>query len=669
MSTFRLKTKITLGVLFLYIMLLVVSILGYYYLNRLNEKAKFILKDNYESLEYSKNMLVALEDLPAHRAAAMQTFSVNLRKQQANVTERGEKDATEAVARIFELFKKDSTIEIGAIKKNIYTIMDLNMAAIVGKNERVKKTADNALLYIAIISGLCFVLGFTFVYNFPGYIANPIDALTQGIKDIANKQYGKRLYFKSGDEFGDLAAAFNTMAQRLDEYEHSNLARIVFEKQRAEAVISSLKDATIGFDVNNVILFANTPALQLLNIPEKDLIGQPAEEIAKRNDLLRFLVNTKENAPLKIVVDGKECFFTRETTDIRHEEKRIGYVVILRNITTFKEQDIAKTHFIATISHELKTPLAASDFSIKLLEDERTGVLSTEQKELLDSLKQDNRRMIKIVSELLDLSQVESGNIQLQPQPVTAMNIVQYAMDTVQKQAAQREKEEELVFRGLQYVHAIGLFQRKFANAYPPNIDVLVDQRFLRKKFKDPITNDDFVPILAGQGVPGSPQAPGGQRGIGGPGGSSTPGGQNQPASSTQPGGGRAGGPPISAGSTGQTSGGIQGVTSKSKDQSIRLYNGRGHYNEWAFVYIQQQQAGGGAAGTAAPGPGGQRGQPGQNQPPGPFPGGNQPGRGGRGGTPGAPNFPGRGNNGGLGTFGGGGVTPVQPPSPPRGRF
>ena len=72
-------------------------------------------------------------------------------------------------------------------------------------------------------------------------------------------------------------------------------------------------------------------------------------------------------------------------------------------------------------------------------------------------------------------------------------------------------------------------------------------------------------------------------------------------------------------------------MTSKSKDQSIRLYNGRGHYNEWAFVYIQQQQAAGagGAPGSTTPGRGGQRGQPGQ--PPGPFPGGNQPGQRGRG--------------------------------------
>ncbi|HEY8915873.1 MAG TPA: ATP-binding protein [Chitinophaga sp.] len=438
----RLKTKITLGVLFLYFMLLLVSVLGYYYLTNLNVKARTILQDNYESLEYSKNMLIALDALHTDRSSGLLTFEQQLHRQETNITEYGEGSATVQVRRAFERLKKDSAVsqqELQAIRKSIYVIMDTNMQAIVGKHESVKKTANNALLYIAVISGVCFLLGFTFVYNFPGYVANPIRELTIGIKGIADKKYSQRLHFKSADEFGELATAFNTMAQRLDDYEHSNLARIMFEKQRAEAVISSLKDATIGFDTKNIILFANTPALQLLNMPEQSLIGKPAQEAAKHNDLLSFLVNPQNTGPLKIVVDGKECFFTKELVDIDYDNERIGYIIVLKNITSFREQDLAKTHFIATVSHELKTPLASSDFSLKLLEDERIGHLTSEQHELVESLKQDNLRMIKIVSELLNLSQVESGNIQLQPQPVAPAQVLEYALDTVRKQAAKQQ--------------------------------------------------------------------------------------------------------------------------------------------------------------------------------------------------------------------------------------
>jgi len=438
----RLKTKITLGVLFLYFMLLLVSVLGYYYLTNLNIKARTILEDNYESLEYNKNMLASLDALSLDRSSALQRFEHNLQQQERNITEAGEGAATEQVRRAYERLKQDTANpakHLQAIRQSIYVIMDLNMQAIVGKNERVKKTANSALLYIAIISGVCFLLGLTFVYNFPGYVANPIRELTAGIKGIAEKKYSQRLHFKSEDEFGELALAFNTMAQRLDDYEHSNLARIMFEKQRAEAVISSLRDATIGFDNKGTILFANSQALQLLNMTERDLIGKPALEAAKYNDLLTFLVNRQDNTPLKIVVEGKESFFTKEMVDIHHENERIGYVIILKNITSFREQDLAKTHFIATVSHELKTPLASSDFSLKLLEDERIGHLTGEQRELVESLKQDNLRMIKIVSELLNLSQVESGNIQLQPQPVSPVQVVQYALETVRKQAAQQQ--------------------------------------------------------------------------------------------------------------------------------------------------------------------------------------------------------------------------------------
>jgi type II secretory pathway pseudopilin PulG len=219
---------------------------------------------------------------------------------------------------------------------------------------------------------------------------------------------------------------------------------------------------------------------------------------------------------------------------------------------------------------------------------------------------------------------------------LAVMAIVMTAAMPVWKHAAQREKEEELVFRGEQYVHAIALFQRKFANAYPPTVDLLVEQKFLRRKYKDPITNDDFAPLTqasqAGGVQPGAGAQRGGQSGTQ----SGVPGAQG-PAQAAGRGSQAGIGAPL-GGTTpgGAPPGGIIGVTSKSTDASIRLYKGRSHYNEWAFVYTAPVQAPGAAT------PGGRGGQRGQPQAPG---AGGLPGRGGRGPfAPGGSNGPGRGN-------------------------
>lgn len=189
------------------------------------------------------------------------------------------------------------------------------------------------------------------------------------------------------------------------------------------------------------------------------------------------------------------------------------------------------------------------------------------------------------------------------------------------KQMAQREKEEELVFRGQQYARAIGLFQRKYANAFPPSLDVLVREKFLRKKYKDPITNDDFVPLTQAQGnTPGSGSATAAR-----PGATATQ--PSRPLGTTA-----SGGMGTNTGS-GATIGGIIGVTSKSKDKSIRVYNGRTHYNEWAFIFTPQLAApGAGGVPGGRPGqqgPGGTpTGRPGQQRPTGPSgrpPGGFNP--------------------------------------------
>jgi type II secretory pathway pseudopilin PulG len=192
---------------------------------------------------------------------------------------------------------------------------------------------------------------------------------------------------------------------------------------------------------------------------------------------------------------------------------------------------------------------------------------------------------------------------------MSVMAVLMSALLPLWTTMAKREKEAELVFRGNQYARAVGLFQRKFANAAPPSIDVLVQQRFLRKKYKDPITNDDFQPLYANQPMTpqgaGTPQQPGqqAQRGT-----SPSTGGQLM-----QPG----------FGGTGATAaGGIIGVTSKSKDTSLRVFNGRTKYNEWAFVHVQTSQRLGqpGLGGPQGPGgASGQQGRPGAPQTPSPF--------------------------------------------------
>jgi type II secretory pathway pseudopilin PulG len=249
---------------------------------------------------------------------------------------------------------------------------------------------------------------------------------------------------------------------------------------------------------------------------------------------------------------------------------------------------------------------------------------------------------------------------------LVAMSIMAVMMTVampVWKQATQRDKEEELIFRGKQYAHAIELYGRKFANTQPPSIDVLVQQKFLRKKYKDPITGDDFQAVTAnlaaaaqGRGAPGASA-----------GATNSPtGSQNPPAATPPPQQSGRGFSPIGTPGSGPV-GGIVGVASKSKDKSIRIYNGRSHYNEWVFVYQPQQQTpGAGVSGVGVPGRGtappigtvpgaGGRGrggiQPGQEGPGGRI---MPPSRGG-GGFPGAPIFPGS-------------ATPPPPTGTPRGR-
>jgi len=436
----KLKTKLTAGLIFLFGVILIFGILGTININLLSRDADLILKDNYKSVIYCNNMLTALETVGTHKDA-MEKFEENLKNQEVNITEPGEKEQTEEIRKNFEELKanpKDPS-NYSEIRQSILQVLDLNTSAIYRKNMVALETARNAKRWLAIIFTILILISFTFIFNLPGIISGPIQSLSDGIKEIANKNYSKRIYLKQKDELGDLAMAFNAMAEKLDLYEHSNLAKMQFEKSRIETIINQMRDGIIGLDAKKNILFLNVVAQKLMGLKEIDTVGKYAPDIALKNDLMRKLLQTDgDKNDLKIYLDDKEGFFNKDILDVKNNQEVIGQVIVLRNITIFHELNEAKTNFIATVSHELKTPISSIKMSAQLLSDKRTGPLAEDQKQLVNSIGDDADRLLKITSELINMAQVETGNIQfnLQNTPVTA--IVEDALDAVQIQAQQK---------------------------------------------------------------------------------------------------------------------------------------------------------------------------------------------------------------------------------------
>ena len=304
-----------------------------------------------------------------------------------------------------------------------------------------------AVVWVAIIGGICIVCGITLAIWLPQSINRPIKELTDGILEIANRNYEKRLNISDkNEEFKNVVNSFNRMAQHLSEYRSTTLLTQFAHKKFLEAIIHIITEPIIGLDPDRKILFINSEALNILNLKKENTIFKSAEEISLKNDLLRKLIRelvspNPQKEPIKIYADNKESYFKASYIEIDNtnhdseEPEKLGHVIILKNITEFKELDSAKTTFISTISHELKTPISAIMMSLQLLEDRRIGSLNKEQEQLSQSIKENGERLLNITGELLNMTQVEAGKLQLMPKITRPIELIEYAIKANQVQA------------------------------------------------------------------------------------------------------------------------------------------------------------------------------------------------------------------------------------------
>jgi len=450
----KIKTKLNAGVGLLFFMIIVLSTLGGWFIYQLKKDTQNILTDNYNTLQYSRNMLLSLEEI-GKEPFAIAEFQKNLDLQRQNITEDGEKEATKNILAHFSDLKNDKeNLSLhSAIRKDIAELMQLNMNAIQIKSGIANTTAQNAIAVISIAGTLCFLIAFILMVNLPANISNPIRELTSSIHQIANQNYRERVQFESNSEFGELARSFNTMAEKLQEYSESRIDKILKGKKRIETLIDNMHDAVIGIDENRKVLFVNDEALKISGLKKEKFVGRLIQDVAVSNDLVRDLIKEiinpdAEKNPselLKIFVEGKENYFEKEILDINviptgeNDSRFIGQVIMLRNITPFKELDLAKTRFIGTVSHEFKTPISSIQMGLQLLENEKIGSLNEEQQKLIKGIDEDTLRLLKITGELLNVAQLETGVSQLNIRPFKINEMLEEVIKTNRSAADKRQ--------------------------------------------------------------------------------------------------------------------------------------------------------------------------------------------------------------------------------------
>lgn len=329
----KIKKKLFLGFGLLFIVVLIFGAVSLYYIEVISETANVTLKNNYQTLTFTRTMRSVLdeEDLPLN-SPAIKTFDESLKKQEHNITEKGEREATSGVRQNFGvLINPSSGLDTQRqaeknIRSLLTTIDGLNMQAIVSKNDSTQTTVNRAGLYLGSIVLITFFILFILISNFPGFILNPLEALTEGLQAVSGKNYDTRLDFSGSDEFARLAGAFNAMTVELGTLERASLSKVLAAENRVTALIEETPDAIIGINEKGEVLFMNSAAKHILNFGDQTVSGKPLNILSGQTGLLKEItVNKDLEHIVEIKHGGKTTRFQQKNLEINVPNLKIDF--------------------------------------------------------------------------------------------------------------------------------------------------------------------------------------------------------------------------------------------------------------------------------------------------------------------------------------------------------
>ena len=253
---FKIRTKVLFGILFLFVDFVLIGALSIYYISTIKYSSEMTIKNNYRSVHYSENMIQAIDETNTavnsmffnkqyrndknSLSVPFSKFEENLNQEEANITEFGEKDLVQSIKQTYikykSLISEQKTTNISdkvnyylvnilplanELKTKIFTVSTLNMQSILQKNENLNEKIRHIYKILSIVMTVCFLITFSFMINFPNYIAGPIKKIIENIKEITDSNFRSRIKISTGDEFKELAEAINFMAEKLEQnYQH-----------------------------------------------------------------------------------------------------------------------------------------------------------------------------------------------------------------------------------------------------------------------------------------------------------------------------------------------------------------------------------------------------------------------------------------------------------------
>ncbi|MEO0457351.1 MAG: ATP-binding protein [Cyanobacteria bacterium P01_A01_bin.114] len=355
---------------------------------------------------------------------------------------------------LVSLYKADVQPSFQRVRESAVELRQINQAAMIAASETAKQTSRNAIASVALAGIGAAALGLVLSWVLSKQLIWPLKSMTRAAAQIASGDYDVQLSVDTQDELGVLAAEINLMSQRLQEFRALNLDQIFTEKQRSEAIVNSLSDGIVVVDDQFLIMAINPVAARLLNTTLGRAQGHhfleaacdAPEGVARRLfEPIQTLVETgqppaDETETLAVDQAGSEQHYRYSSTLVKTDtDRRLGAVLLLQDVTKFKQLDQLKSEFVMTASHELRTPLTGMGMSIDLLIESAQEKLSSREGDLLLAAQEDVQRLRSLVNELLDLSKMESGRIEMEVAPTSVESLLEKAVDLLEVQAADQQ--------------------------------------------------------------------------------------------------------------------------------------------------------------------------------------------------------------------------------------